>query len=891
MHSEQCHRERRERGHLFVRHLQVGGIGKPLRVDDVVITRHLRRHARVGEFGDRSAQVVLGRRPCTSRQLLCDAAGLADRERAPHRRRHTHEQLVAVSTRGGEHQVSIRDHLVGDAARAMRSRVTAEGLGDHAGQAADASPDRRPRARAAHRDLISEIGREVPLHPPLDHHRCERRAVDIPRANGQDSEAAHRTPTLRRHTALVNPGGYGYCNEHNGGQVRVLRVSHSAAVDEWRGRERALVDLGVDVSLLSARRSHEGAGAVTLEPRPGEAVTGVGTVGRHPALFVYDPRPIWRALGEPVDVVDIHEEPFALATAEILLLRRLRRNRAPVVLYTAQNLDKRYPVPFRWFQRAALRTASGISACSIDAADITVAKGFAGAPRVIPLGIDLQRFQPADAADDVRRGDPVAADNAQPDEATTPSPPSTITVGFLGRLVVEKGVEVLLLALLHEPTLRARFAGTGPLATELTRRAADLGISDRVGFVGAVAPDAVVEFYRSVDVIAMPSLTTPSWTEQFGRVAVEAMACGVPVVASDAGALPDVVAGAGIVVAEGNARALGAALVEAAGPRREELRTAGFTRAAECTWDAVARDYLELYHSVLHDVSAPLPRGVEIFVVAYGTPDLLRQALDPVRSLPVTVVDNSSLPAIAALCDELGVRYLDAGANLGFAAGVNLGLAHRQHPGWDVLLLNPDARIDPELISPLQAQLLAEPDLASIAPAQVDEQGRTARVEWPFPTPANAWREAVGLSNIQRGAQFVIGSVLMLRAEALAQVGELDEDFFLYAEETDWAYRAHRLGWRHRVSAGVTALHVGAGTSTDDRRREAHFHASQERYLRKHFGALGWQSTRAAVWSGAMLRSAILPGERGKIARRRAALYRLGPLRVEARLYPRTARD
>ncbi len=110
-------------------------------------------------------------------------------------------------------------------------------------------------------------------------------------------------------------------------------------------------------------------------------------------------------------------------------------------------------------------------------------------------------------------------------------------------------------------------------------------------------------------------------------------------------------------------------------------------------------------------------------------------------------------------------------------------------------------------------------------------------MEWPFPSPWNAWLEAAGLGRFEGGGSYVIGSVLLLRAEALAQVGGFDERFFLYAEETDWAYRAHRLGWRHTVARGVWALHEGAATSTDVRLREAHFHASQERYLRKHFGA------------------------------------------------------
>ncbi|MEV1128811.1 glycosyltransferase [Agromyces sp. NPDC049794] len=658
--------------------------------------------------------------------------------------------------------------------------------------------------------------------------------------------------------------------------MRSLRVSHSAVVDEWRGRERALTALGVDVTLLCARQWHAGGTPVRLEPRADERVIGVRTFGHHPALFVYDPRPIWRALGERYDVIDVHEEPFALATAEILLLRALRRHarRTPVVLYTAQNLRKRYPVPFRWFERWALRAASGISSCNAEAARIVEDKGFAGRARVIPLGLDASRFRPADAPTDV---------------ASAPDAAAPITVGFLGRLVPEKGVLVLLDAVARDPRLRLRIAGSGPLAPELGARADAAGIADRVEVLGPIDPDAVVDFSRTLDVLAVPSLPTPSWTEQFGRVAVEAMACGVPVVSSDAGALPEVVGGAGVVVPAGDAAALADALVEAGagGPRTAELRTLGLERAEACSWDAVGRQYLDLYRAVRHEASEAVvdDRGVEVIVVAYGAPELLRRAIEPVAALPVTVVDNSSLPEIAALCAELGVRYLDPGRNGGFAAGVNVGLRDRLVPGADVLLLNPDATISPADIGVLQRALRARDDLASVGSAQVDEHGHVARVDWWLPSPSGTWLEALGLARLRRDPSYVIGSVLLLRAEALAQVGGFDERFFLYAEEADWAFRAHRLGWRHTGVPQARAVHVGAGTGGDPRRREAHFHASQERYLRKHYGALGWQWARLGQLVGATARAVALPGDRGRSARRRAALYRLGPVRVETRYF------
>ncbi|WP_309064585.1 glycosyltransferase [Microbacterium sp.] len=666
----------------------------------------------------------------------------------------------------------------------------------------------------------------------------------------------------------------------------------------WRGRERALRADGVDVELITAACWHAGGVPVELDADPDERVRPARTWGSHPALFLYDPRPIWRALAEPWDVVDVHEEPFALSTAEVLLLRMLRRNRSPIVLYTAQNLRKSYPPPFRWLERWALRTAAGVSACNAEAARIAQDKGFPGRARVIPLGVDVE---------------PAVGGEADAVPAEGP-----VTVGFLGRLVPEKGVSVLLDALRLQPRLRARIAGAGPLAAELPALAAARGVAERVELAGPLAPEQVSEFYRSIDVLAVPSVPTRSWTEQFGRVAVEAMALGVPVVASDAGALPDVVGGAGLIVPAGDSRALARVLLDAAGPQRAELIDAGLERARACSWPAVAAAYRDLYDSVLPVGSPTPPNGptpvgsptppngptpvgspslsqgpngdghsVEVVVVAYGAIGMLRRALAPVAGMPVTVVDNSSLPEIAALCQELGIRYIDPGSNLGFGAAVNVALSDRLLPDADVLLLNPDAEIDRDGITALQRALRADPRLASVGPAQADPDGHTAQVEWPFPAPHRAVLEAVGLGGLAGGPRFVIGSVLLLRAEALAQVGGFDERFFLYAEETDWAYRAHLLGWRHAAVPEVTAVHAAGGTSSDPRRREAHFYASLERYLRKHHGAVGWAVARWANWAGASVRALALRGEERVRARRRAAIHRLGPVRVEARFRAR----
>lgn len=282
--------------------------------------------------------------------------------------------------------------------------------------------------------------------------------------------------------------------------------------------------------------------------------------------------------------------------------------------------------------------------------------------------------------------------------------------------------------------------------------------------------------------------------------------------------------------------------------------------------------------------------GLDVVVVAYGAPELLDRCLTRLEgSLPVLVVDNSSDPAVRAVVEDHGAAYLDPGRNLGFAAGVNFGLAHRRAAddpdSVDVLLLNPDAAITPGDISRLHDHLRADDDLACVAPAQVDPvTGEAARVGWPFPTPARAWVEALGLGRLGRRTDFLIGSILLLRGAALRQVGPFDERFFLYAEETDWQRRASDLGWRVGLCPDAVATHVGAGTGGDRSERDTHFHASNERYLRKHFGRTGWLVFRVGVMTGALVRALFLPGDRGRRAATRFRLYLTGPSRAEAGL-------
>jgi glycosyltransferase involved in cell wall biosynthesis/GT2 family glycosyltransferase len=274
--------------------------------------------------------------------------------------------------------------------------------------------------------------------------------------------------------------------------------------------------------------------------------------------------------------------------------------------------------------------------------------------------------------------------------------------------------------------------------------------------------------------------------------------------------------------------------------------------------------------------------ALHVVVVAYGEPGDLRGCLAAIgRRFPVTVVDNSSSGATRDVVETAGARYVDAGFNRGFAAGVNMALGSLDLADTDVLLLNPDAVVTPEVVAALHERLRAHPDVACVAPAQRAPGGEgQATVCWPFATPAVAWLEAVGLGRYRRRWGYVIGSVLLVRGRALQDVGSFDEAYFLYAEEADWQRRATRRGWRVDYAPELEALHVGAATDADPARRRLRFHAAVELYVRSWHGAAGWQSYRTATILTALRRAVVRRGPRRRQSFALARLYAGGPRRA-----------
>lgn len=362
-----------------------------------------------------------------------------------------------------------------------------------------------------------------------------------------------------------------------GAPLRVLRVYHGGRDPAHRARERALTAAGAEVTLVVPAGWGEAGEEAALTPESFRIVElplrRAGDVNRHRyraslARLIEAAAP---------SVLDIHEEPFSAVAAQ---WQDAAPPSVPTVMYTAQNIDKRFPPPFCWHERRALCRIAGLYPCSRQAAAVARGKGFAGRIDVLPLGYDERMFTPG-------------AQSLDDDE---------IVLALVGRLVPEKGVRdaVRVLAHLNErrPT-RLLVTGEGPEEAAARQLAAALAVADRLELSPWQSSEALAATYRRCHLLLVPSRPTETWTEQFGRVIVEAQASGAVVAGYATGAIPEAVGDAGIVVPSGDVEALGERVAGIVSDPSEfsRRRAAGLALASARTWQRVAAGQLELYRA------------------------------------------------------------------------------------------------------------------------------------------------------------------------------------------------------------------------------------------------------------------------------------------------------
>jgi glycosyltransferase involved in cell wall biosynthesis len=234
------------------------------------------------------------------------------------------------------------------------------------------------------------------------------------------------------------------------------------------------------------------------------------------------------------DVLHLWEEPWSIVALQAQMLRR----RAAVLLEVDQNILKRLPPPFEAIRKYVLRHTDHVLSRSPDATMVVRARGYDGPVTPIGYGVDVTTFAPL----------------SHPRSAEADRP---LTIGYVGRLVEEKGLDEALDAMaMSGAPVTLSIMGEGPYEAKLRERIATLGLEQRVSFQGWGSPGDVANFLRRLDALVLLTRTTSAVKEQFGRVIIEAQACGVPVIGSTCGAIPDVVGSGGWIVPEREPQAL-----------------------------------------------------------------------------------------------------------------------------------------------------------------------------------------------------------------------------------------------------------------------------------------------------------------------------------------------
>jgi glycosyltransferase involved in cell wall biosynthesis len=375
---------------------------------------------------------------------------------------------------------------------------------------------------------------------------------------------------------------------------RLLTIGHSYVVAANRQLAHHMALQGRDewdVTAVAPRRFRGDLRHIDIEPIAGEACALRAVpvrLDRVPHLMWYggDVRDI---LARKWDVVHCWEEPYTRSAARIA---RVVPAATKLIVASFQNISKQYPWPLRAYERETMSRANGWIAFGETVRDTLKERaGYADTPcRVIPPGVDLARFHP----------DPKMRRAIR---ERLGWPPDGVVVGYLGRFVDEKGIETLAAAAdgpLRDGRCRVLFVGGGDREGRLREFAARH--PGRVQVQTGVPHDEVPAWLAAMDVLCAPTRSTSHWREQFGRMLIEAMACGVALVASDSGEMPFVVADAGAIVGEddteGWARAIRDMIEDE--PARLAYADRGIARAHEhYGWPLVARQHLAFFDEVV----------------------------------------------------------------------------------------------------------------------------------------------------------------------------------------------------------------------------------------------------------------------------------------------------
>jgi glycosyltransferase involved in cell wall biosynthesis len=288
------------------------------------------------------------------------------------------------------------------------------------------------------------------------------------------------------------------------------------------------------------------------------------------------------------DIIHLEEEPWSLCALQTIILRRIFCPRSALIFRTSLSIPAKLKLGFlaNLIERITFKESDYAFVLSRRAGGILAQKGYCKGMKISPNGVDTRIFRKMDMSHLKRE---LGINKGE------------FVIGYVGRLMRMKGLATLMQAfslLIQHPACRLLLVGSGDYKEEMLSLASQLGIREKMILVDAVPAEDVPRYMNCMDVLVLPSITTPGWVEFFGRVLVEAMMCRVPVIGSSSGEIPKVIGNAGLIFQEGNEEDLKgklSTLIENPNLHYDLARKGSERANSLFTWESIAGDTYETY--------------------------------------------------------------------------------------------------------------------------------------------------------------------------------------------------------------------------------------------------------------------------------------------------------
>jgi len=277
------------------------------------------------------------------------------------------------------------------------------------------------------------------------------------------------------------------------------------------------------------------------------------------------------------DIIYLEEEPWLLSAFQIILLCKILLPKAKIIQFTWENIYRKRIFPINFFEWFNIKNSDAFVAGNSEAKNVLIKKGVKKPISLISQwGVNTKRF--VKNINEEKKG----------------LDPNGKVIGFVGRVTKSKGILTLVETLSKLPkSYSLLIIGDGDLIEEIRGK-------NSIRIVSVVPYFSMPKYFNLMDLLVLPSESTIKWKEQFGHVLIEAMSCGVPVIGSNSGAIPEVIGDAGLIFKEGNIEDLKEKILMLEDKKlRRDLIRKGKSRVEESfTIESVSKKFHDLFFRI-----------------------------------------------------------------------------------------------------------------------------------------------------------------------------------------------------------------------------------------------------------------------------------------------------